>query len=224
MRRTPRFARGLLAVSGGLLLLLSMPEVAGMLTRTLGAFEPYHYAVGSPAQAIVILSAEQSDASEYGGVTVGPMTLARVRYGVRLAEVSGLPILVTGGPSPVNKSSPSIAEMMQGVLRDEYRWPARWVETRSGNTQENAQFSSPLLRAAGIHTIILVTHYAHMGRAKRDFEAMGFEVIPAPVHVPPARYWSFTAAWFPSVGGLETSRIALYEMESLVGHWFGILH
>jgi hypothetical protein len=34
---------------------------------------------------------------EYGGDTLGRLTLERVRYGARVAKKTGLPVLVAGG-------------------------------------------------------------------------------------------------------------------------------
>ena len=52
----------------------------------------------SQAQAIVIVAGgRHRNAPEYGGETVNPLTLERLRYGARLARASGLPILLSGG-------------------------------------------------------------------------------------------------------------------------------
>ena len=86
-----------------LLYAVSTPLVAGALVGPLqGRGPPLDVGAGtSGAQAIVVLSAEAVPAPEYGGTTIGPVTLARVRYGARLHRATGLPILVTGGTPPV---------------------------------------------------------------------------------------------------------------------------
>ena len=48
--------------------------------------------------AIVILGGGvRRHAAEYGGDTLGQLTLERVRYGARVARLTGLPVLVSGG-------------------------------------------------------------------------------------------------------------------------------
>jgi uncharacterized SAM-binding protein YcdF (DUF218 family) len=43
--------------------------------------------------------------------------------------------------------------------------PARWRESRSADTRENARFSADILRAEGLERIVLVTHAWHLPRA-----------------------------------------------------------
>ena len=50
------------------------------------------------AEAIVILGGgTRRNAPEYGGDTLGRLTLERVRYGAQVAKLTALPVLVTGG-------------------------------------------------------------------------------------------------------------------------------
>ena len=57
----------------------------------------------------------------------------------------------------------------------------RWVDTRSGDTFDNARFSARLLRADHVSRIILVTTGMHEWRAAHEFMAAGLQVMPAPV-------------------------------------------
>jgi uncharacterized SAM-binding protein YcdF (DUF218 family) len=57
---------------------------------------------------------------------------------------------------------------------------ARWTETASRDTAENASFSARILRGEGVTRVLLVTHALHMKRAQSEFEASGMRVIPAP--------------------------------------------
>ncbi|MBK7593641.1 MAG: YdcF family protein, partial [Betaproteobacteria bacterium] len=78
-------------------LALSTPIVsgAGSPSRRFPAAGPDQ---GESAQAIVIPGGGvRRNAPEYGGDTLGRLTLERVRYGARLAKQTGLPLLVTGG-------------------------------------------------------------------------------------------------------------------------------
>lgn len=114
---------------------------------------------------------------EYGGDTVKPFTLERLRYGARLARQLKKPVLVTGGaPDGPGETE---GQIMRTVLEREFRVPVRWVEDRSRNTRENALFSATLLGEAGIRRIYLVTHGWHLARAMPEFRKAGFQVVPA---------------------------------------------
>ena len=131
------------------------------------------------SQAIVILAGGQRrHAPEFGGPTVSAVSLERLRYGARLARQSGLPLLVSGGP--VRDDRRPEAELMAEALADDFGLAAHWREIESRDTAENARNSAVLLAADGIHRIVLVTHAAHMARARSSFEAHGLTVVPAP--------------------------------------------
>lgn len=57
---------------------------------------------------------------------------------------------------------------------------AIWLETASRNTRENACFSATMLRAHGMHDVVLVTSAMHMLRARATFEQAGVHVLSAP--------------------------------------------
>lgn len=176
LRRRPRLGKGLLVASLAGLWLLSTPIVAEKFLNSL-APSPVPL-TGREADAIVILGGGRIKHSlEYGGDTVKHFTLERLRYGALLARRLGKPILVTGG-APGGEAI-SEGEIMDAVLRDEYRMPVRWVEVRSRNTRENARFSAEILAQAGIRRIYLVTHAWHLARAIPEFEQAGLTVIPA---------------------------------------------
>jgi uncharacterized SAM-binding protein YcdF (DUF218 family) len=187
---TRRRRTGLALAWAGLILalVLATPASVGWLLRYLEATPPLDLAAARDAQAIVILGAgKRRNAPEYGGETVNRLSLERLRYGARLARETGLPLLVTGGAPTGDVPE---AELMQAALEIDFGIPVRWVETASRDTRQNAQFSAVPLKAAGVQRILLVTHAAHMPRARAAFEAQGLEVIAAPT------------AW---LGGLDTS-------------------
>jgi uncharacterized SAM-binding protein YcdF (DUF218 family) len=207
--RYPRRGRLLALVGVLMLVLLSMPAVGGLLIRCLDRTPAFNVANRGNAQAIVILGGgTRPYAPEYGGATVGTITLERIRYGARLAKATGLPVLVSGGSV---RGAPPEAVLMRNVLLYEFGVPVRWLETRSGNTHENAVKSAAILKGSGIDRVILVGHSFDFPRSRKQFESAGIDVIPAPIAIPP-RVPNEVADFFPSPHGLQASYYALYEI------------
>ena len=207
--RFPR-AGPALAWTGVLTLLaLSIPIVGVTLVRSLGESAPLDAAHVAPAQAIVILGGGvRRQAAEYGGDTLGELTLERVRYGARVARQVGLPVLVAGGAVLGGETE---AHLMQQSLDGEFGVRVRWIEDKSRTTHENAVNSAAILKRAGIGTVVLVAHSVDMLRARAEFADAGIETIPAPLGIPSAQIDSIFDL-LPSIGGLRTSYYAIYEL------------
>ena len=178
-----RFRLGVWIISIALLVLYAFntPAVNKAITDAVHSGEPITYSVSqkSLGKAIVVLVAgKYLNATEYFGDTIRGRALERVRYGAFLHRNTGKPILVTGGDP--NNTGSSEAHLMEAVLTNEFGVPVKWLEPRSKNTFESARNSWEILYNEGITQIYLVTHYAHMARAKAAFERAGFDVIPAP--------------------------------------------
>jgi len=167
------------------------------------------------AQAIVIQAGGLRHAAfEYGGTTLGRLTLERVRYGAQLAKRLGLPVLVTGGSGA---SPDTEAELMKAVLEQEFGVPVRWVEQRSKNTRKNAAESARLLRplaSDGRRRIMLVTHGFDWRRSRLAFQEVGFDVVSAPTMVAQANKTSLSDM-LPHAGALERSYFVSYELMAL---------
>ena len=215
--RRPRLGRGLIGVGLLLMLVLSLPWVAH---RLLGLVEePCVLAPDATAEAIVVLGGGvRRMAPEYGGVpTVSIWTLERLRYAAQLHRQTGVPILVTGGAP---EGGVAEAALMRRVLESEFAVPVRWVEDRSLKTRENARNSAPMLKAAGIRRIYLVSQGWHVPRGKTEFEKQGLGVVPAATGCkPPA-----PLAWqdlLPDPQSLAMSYWAFHE--GLGRLWYGLL-
>lgn len=208
-RVRPRLGQAL-AWAGALgLVLLSLPFVSYGLQRAIAVSPAIDLAQAGRAQAIVILGGGvRRAAAEYGGDTLGRLTLERVRYGAWVARRVKLPVLVTGGV--VYGGTPE-AVLMKNALEQEFGIKIRWVEARSRNTHENAVNSATILSGSEIRSVVLVAHSFDMRRAKGEFEAAGLKVIPAPTDIPNAISDS-PLEWLPSVSALQGSYYALYEL------------
>ncbi len=173
--------RMLILIGISALTLMSLPKVAGGL---MAGLEPYpalraEALAETDAEAILILGAGRySWAPEYGGDTVGPNSLQRLRYGAFLHRRTGLPVYVTGGSPPPH--DPPVGRLMAQVLEEEYGILPAGVEARSLTTAENARLSAAMLRQDGIGHVLLVTHAWHLPRAVAAFARTGVETTPAP--------------------------------------------
>ena len=181
----PRLGK-LLAWSGvAINLLLITPFSVSWLVRQVEYPHTLDEAAARGAQAIVVLGAgRRTHAPEFGGETVNRLALERLRYAAQLARSTRLPLLVSGG-APHGDTPEAL--LMQRALEQDYGVRARWVESASRDTRENADFSAVHLRAAGVRRILLVTHAMHMKRARDAFEAVGRPRHPRPSGVDPER-------------------------------------
>jgi len=217
-RFRPRLGATLLVASWVLLATLSMPACSSWLSGTLEYAPPVETLSGLPAAgAIVVLSADvYAQAPEYGGDTIGVLSLVRLRYGAWLHRKTGIPLLVTGGR--LKESYRPLGDMMAEILRDEFGVPVRWVENESRNTAANARRSAEILRREGVTRIYLVTNATHIPRARAAFEAEGIEVIPAPTGVAKDARPS-PGDFLPRAGALLESTFAIHEWIGRAWYW-----
>ena len=214
-----RLGRVLFAASLVALYLFSTPYIGNSLLRGLQADHalPSDRSVRDVG-AIVVLGADvRRQAPEFGGDTVGTLTLERIRYGAKLHRELGLPLLVTGGA--IGPQEHPVGLAMRESLEQDFLVPVRWAETEAVNTYENAKHSSNILTSMGITKIYLVTHAWHMPRAKMAFETVGLKVVPAPTGFlarPTPEFGDFIA----TANGLLMSYYAFYEAVGYI--WYSI--
>lgn len=170
------------------------------------------------AQAIVVLGGGVDlHAPEHGQAVLGETAHMRLLYGVHLAKQSQLPLVYAGGKGwgATKDQAKSEAEVAAYVLQRDTGLRFAWVDTQSRDTLENALRSFELLSAQGISTIALVTNDWHMQRSVRNFERVGFQVMPAPMgYTQPPMGWD--TDYLPSARGLQNTRQVLRE-------WLGLL-
>jgi len=213
-----RFRRAGRMLTGGALvamLLLSMPAVSQALLISLELGLPLVPPAADPPQAIVILSADVMHLRGPGpDEEPGPITLQRMWAAVRLYRRTHLPILVTGGVLG-GRHKVAIAAQMASGLRAEFHVPVRFVEARSATTWENAEFSAPILRRAGIGSVYMVTDGWHERRAILAFRHFGLTVTAAPVALDA---WPFVL--MPNAGAWQDSYFAFHEWIGLA--WYAL--
>lgn len=172
LRRKRRWATALMALAVSGLYVLSTPLAGSAILASLDRYPPLPAAGPLPeAECIVILGAGiRGGAAEYGADTVSGLGLERLRYGARLAERTGRPVLVTGW------SAEQMAEVMATSFHIETTW-----KVGGDTTQGNAVLTAETLLPAGLRRVYLVTHFWHMPRSVAAFRAAGFETVPAPL-------------------------------------------
>jgi uncharacterized SAM-binding protein YcdF (DUF218 family) len=193
----------LCAVGLAALWVLATPIVADSLVRWAERYPALVPAQVGDAQAIVILAGGvRVDAPEYGTSAPGATSLERLVYGARLARSTQLPVLISG--SRLETAS------MNEFLRQDLGVTAQWLENRSRDTHQNAQFSAVILAGAGVHKVVLVTSSAHMARSVVEFTQAGIEVVPAPAEMWTRREKG-VMAFVPNANAQMRSQRALYE-------------
>lgn len=198
---------------------LSTPLVSGALIRGLQVGEALTRFDHDAAAIVVLGAGNNANAAEYGGDTVGSTSLIRLRYGARLHRLSGKPLLVTGGRG--YGEHPSEAEVMAQALETSFGVAVRWTETSSSNTYENAVNSAAILHPLGVTRIYLVTNGSHMRRAVASFEAVGFDVVPAPTVL--MHDFGFNPyALIPKGKALDASATAFHEWLGLA--WYRLAY
>lgn len=210
----------LIATSLFALYILSLPLVSVFLASTQQSYPALNSTQlqQSNAQAIVVLGGgTRPPAPEYDNkIVIHQRVFDRLRYTVRLAKKTKLPVLVSGGK--VFDHNKSIeAELIQETFIKDFQFKADWLEDKSRNTAENAHNSFDLLNKEKIHRIILVTQAMHMARAIEQFQNTGFQVTPAPTAFISYPSQITVLSFIPSASALEISSMALHEF---LGRWW----
>ena len=204
-----RFGRRLTWASSIALILFGMPAVSYSMLLALETGLPLMPPADHPPQAIIVLGGEVIRAhQERLGIRPGLLTLDRLRTGAALHRRTGLPILVTGGRTQPN--TPAVGLVMAQSLEDDFQAPARWVESKSVDTWENARLSADILRAEGITSVYVVTHAWHMRRAVLAFQGTGLTVTAAPTSLDDP-LGPELSDFLPRAAGWQTGYFAIHE-------------
>jgi uncharacterized SAM-binding protein YcdF (DUF218 family) len=169
--------------------------------------------------AIVVLSGGRYfNAPEYGGDTASTISLLRLRYAAKLHQETGLPILISGGAQSFGAKAD--AELMEDALEQGFQIKAKWLESRSANTWQNASYSVAILKKDNIKKILLVTSAIHMRRSVFAFQNQGIEVIPAPTYfIQQPNLGASIYQFMPNRFAFFTSTQCLYEYLGLLWYY-----
>jgi uncharacterized SAM-binding protein YcdF (DUF218 family) len=204
-----RFGRRLTWVALIALILFGMPVVSYSMLVALESGLPMVPPADHPPQAIIVLGGDVIRAHQEAlGVRPGLLTLDRLRTAAALHRRTGLPILVTGGTTQPNTAA--VGLVMAESLKDDFQDPARWVESKSLDTWENARFSADILRREGITSVYVVTHAWHMRRAVLAFQGTGLTVTAAPTSLDDPLGLDLDDI-LPRAAGWQTGYFAVHE-------------
>ena len=121
-------------------------------------------------------------------------------------------MLVTGG-SVLGNTTPE-AVLMKEALENEYGVPVRWVEDRSRNTRENAEFTARMLATTGVRRVVLVLHAFDVPRAVPLYEHAGLGVLRAPIGIANTDP-DLLEDFVPGIAALVTSYYVCYELAGI---------
>jgi uncharacterized SAM-binding protein YcdF (DUF218 family) len=206
IKRWPRTAVAFIWLAFIGLFALSLPITSRALTSALDApaFNPKTF---EHAKVIVVLGGGiRLNTPEYGD-TLSSHSFERLRYGVKLARSSGLPLLVTGGSVYGGTAE---GDVMAKVAKEDFGFAARWIENRARDTDENMKYSAALLKSEHIKHVLIVTDDVHMRRSLAYCRAAGFECWSAPVTTVGG-----SSSWveqLPDAGSLQDSAAAIHEL------------
>ena len=225
LRRSRRGGAALVLVGTLGLWALATPALGELLQRQLTRPPPVLDAArvaalrNAPHTAIVVLGAGRRQRSvDYGGPDLSLRTLERLRYGLWLARQTGLPVAYSGGVGHGSPAGETEAAIATRVAERDFGQRLRWTESRSRDTRENAALTLPLLQAAGVRHVVLVTHDYHQARALAAFtraaeeQRVALALTPAPLGVlRPGDGRSELSDFLPSAEGLQVTVTALHE-------------
>ena len=213
-RRYRRLSGALIIIAFMTLYLVSTPFFSSFLLATvepeqaLNLSEPRREHIGA---MVIPGCGRYANPAEYEEDDISECGLIRLRYAAELKKQYDIPILLSGGN--VFSSNMPEAMIMNRILKNHFSLEARWLETKSRNTIENAIFSANILMAENIQSILLVTHASHMKRASNLYQKQGLHVIEAPTYFRSVPSYSPDGlAFMPSAKYLELSHIALNEI------------
>ena len=204
----PHVGAAVAIITTSLLYLAALPVIAARMLEEVEIKTPAKSDF-SAAQAIVVLGGGVHPGDgEMVPDTLGPWSLERVAFAAQAYRQLNLRVAVSGGH--VAGAHVSEASLMKAALETQFNVPVTWIDDRSRTTYENAVFTTKLLKADNVTTVVLVTQAWHMRRALWSFERAGLQAIPYPA--PPTFDESDRLDdYLPSISALERSYHALHE-------------
>lgn len=171
----------LIFVSLSFLYFTSMPWTTMMLNQFVDTYPVLDLNKKTKAKMIVVLTAGINYAPEFKAYVSSKNSLIRARYTSLVADITLLPVLVSGGNANKEKNRPSEAFIMARFIGFLSTKP-KILEEKSKNTYESAINIAKKLKKLKIDNIILITSASHMKRSMNEFIKQGLTVTAAPTN------------------------------------------
>ncbi|MCG8383434.1 MAG: YdcF family protein [Gammaproteobacteria bacterium] len=212
IRKLPRLGYSLSIAGLAVLFFASIPVISYALVDSLESGYPPLQKAPSTAQAIVVVGGGQNyNRPDFNGDTISGYGLERLRYAAHLHEMTGLPLLISGGTRL--HSEVSEAALMKDVLEKEFKVEVKWLEETSNNTYENVQHMATMLERYGISSVVVVTHAWHMPRTMWAFNEVGIQATPAPTAFNEGNPIEMGVnAFLPQANALMVTRVVFHEV------------
>jgi len=222
-KKRKSLSRKLLIINAGFLLLLAMPFVARSLMSSL---EPKPLVMSElkelmqseSKKAIVVLSyGRQILAKEYGDIdTINDETLLGLQYAVWLKKKTEFPLLVSSGNGKNKATSDTI--LINNALIANFEISPDWLEAKSVNLQQSAEFSKAILKQEEINQLVIIAPASQAKKVAVVFENHGFEVMSA------AYNFHFSDSQLMESYSFLPSSYALYKsaeaIEEIIIYWW----
>lgn len=196
--RRPRAACALAAIALAWIWTASTPALALRLREGLVSDLP---TASARADAIVVLGGGKLPASDWSHTTT------RAGMGLSLWRAGWAPLVLVSGSDQAMDLAQGFE--LSGVPDHDLR-----IEGTSQNTHENARNSAAILRADGLHDVLLVTSAIHMRRAAGCFRHEGIGVTPVAADDRHARL-AASPSWIPRRDALTLTARSLHEYVAL---------
>ena len=225
--RRQRLGKVLVTLWTVLLLLLSLPFISRETVTPLERRYPAllhpdkiawqgHDSEASTKWIVVLGGGHVSDPRLPADSQINTAPLRRIVEGVRLYKaIPGSKLLLSGGgvfdPVPEAEVMAQLAVLLGVKPQDILKEP---------DSRDTADEAEIIAKMIGRESFILVTSAAHMPRSMALFRRQGLQPIPAPADFrAPKTQSSDPASFFPGVGSLGQTHIALHEYMGLAWAW-----
>ncbi|OGT39877.1 MAG: hypothetical protein A3E81_01790 [Gammaproteobacteria bacterium RIFCSPHIGHO2_12_FULL_36_30] len=224
LTRTQYLGKSLIAISGISFWLFCTPAVAQLLINYLQEQYP-RLQVGQitkkKSSAIIVLGGGHTISTETSsGYILSGSTEFRLRYAVYLYRHTHFPIIVSGGAT--HKSSPAESHFMKVEMKNYFKTPVAWQENQSINTRDEGNLMVPILEKHNIRIAYLITNAWHMPRAMYtfhySFRHTDIKIIAAPMGYSTFQRNQGVLNFLPSLGGLDTSELAIHEYIGILAY------
>lgn len=199
-----------------LLFVFSLEPVSNRMLRSLEVDAPSTKKAGVTYDAVILLGGLVEDRVDtHNGVAYND-NVERLHGTFDVLKRGEARFAILSGGSWNNNTRPegeTLADELErmGIARDRLI-----VEGTSRNTRENALFTADLVKARGLHSLLLVTSAFHMKRALRCFQTVGLDVDTLPVDYKSYDPSQYSGSLIPRSKSLHDSSYGVRELAGRV--------